>query len=838
MGLFDCFARWILPRVAVENKQIAALRAQLESFGGEEVVYVVRRPSYLEAALVQQILLQHTLPVPNAVVRPFRDAEPTSSAKVSLIALRWRTGYELSLARVRRYRSWLTNWLDKKQQAPVTYVPLSIAAGLGPRPWPGRSYWPIDFSYLPLGDLWLVWVYWFQRNSLSLDIGPALTMQSDLSGGEFQTKLSKEIYRKEKATRGAQTQPAQTVENIVLSGPQFEEVLLQLASTTSESRPQLYRRARGYLRKMAAQFRGSAIYLLYLIVHPVITTVFSAVRVHNLDSLRELTARTPVVLLPSHRSHFDYVLMSYILYKANLPLPYVAAGVNLNFWPFGSLARSAGAFFIWRSIDNDPLYKCVLDNYMSYVTKQGHTLEFFIEGGRSRSGAMRKPRLGLLKYLIRSWEQGGRDDISLVPIGITYERLAEEKALHSELKGGGKRKENLFELLRLTSIWKKRFGSVVTVVGEPFSLREFYHDLDQGRENSDRSLNLVTEDLGYAVSRRIMDCTALTGTALSSAALLSMPQYRCSTERAVGRMISLLQIIFVARGYSAASSWSATSCVPTEALASAELVFSVSLEQGICETSLADALLGVLGRIESFELAKSDDEGEARMIEVPEDRRLRVEYYKNNLMHLLVAPAGIAFSAREDGVVDVKELYDFHQHLKSAFLFPFWREWRLRIDEVLRHFESCNWVERTADFSLGDELPVGTCQLTPAGREALQPVLRLLLPYFESWYAGLQAVAQLSWESQLESEFIRDMQLILDDGGCFPAAPRTESAASTMTEFTLSALLEAGVIRSEISEIGRSDAKRLFAVNPAQQPQLEEQLARVRQILVDIPLMT
>ena len=156
----------------------------------------------------------------------------------------------------------------------------------------------------------------------------------------------------------------------------------------------------------------------------------------------------PVVLVPCHRSHFDYVILSYIFHLNYLSPPHIAAGINLSFWPLGPLFRGAGAYFIRRSFDDNELYKAVFRSYLKFLIREGYTQEFFIEGGRSRTGKILTPKLGMLSAIVDAFTQGVRRDLYLVPVSIHYGRVVEEEAYQRELGGAEKEPESLAGLVR------------------------------------------------------------------------------------------------------------------------------------------------------------------------------------------------------------------------------------------------------------------------------------------------------------------------------------------------------------------------------------------------------
>src|SRR5207244_1817514 len=172
---------------------------------------------------------------------------------------------------------------------------------------------------------------------------------------------------------------------------------------------------------------------LELLFNSVSPKLFSGLETIGLDKVVDCVKQHPVVLVPCHRSHFDYLILSYIFHTNYLSPPHIAAGINLSFWPMGPLFRGAGAFFIRRTFENNELYKMVFRKYLTFLIREGYTQEFFIEGGRTRTGKMLTPKLGMLSAIVNAFLQGVRRDLYLVPISIHYGRVPEEEAYKSEI---------------------------------------------------------------------------------------------------------------------------------------------------------------------------------------------------------------------------------------------------------------------------------------------------------------------------------------------------------------------------------------------------------------------
>ena len=196
--------------------------------------------------------------------------------------------------------------------------------------------------------------------------------------------------------------------------------------------------------------------------------------------MRQAANRGGLVLCPSHKSHIDYLILSKVLYDAGMTPPHIAAGANLSFFPLGPIFRSSGAFFLRRSFKGDKLYGAVFRAYVKRLMHDGFSQEFFIEGGRSRTGKVLAPKLGLLSMEVDAWLEGASQDVSFVPIAIDYEKLVEGKDYASELAGGEKKKENIWSLLEARKILRSRHGRIYVQFDRPIPLAA----LTGGREQA------------------------------------------------------------------------------------------------------------------------------------------------------------------------------------------------------------------------------------------------------------------------------------------------------------------------------------------------------------------
>jgi glycerol-3-phosphate O-acyltransferase len=234
-----------------------------------------------------------------------------------------------------------------------------------------------------------------------------------------------------------------------------------------------------------------------------------------------------VVYVPCHRSHIDYLLLSYVLYKNGLMPPHIAAGINLNMPIVGPILRRGGAFFMRRSFRDNPLYATVFNEYMHVMFSRGYSVEYFVEGGRSRTGRMLQPRPGMLSMTVRSFLRDHRKPIVFVPVYIGYEKVMEGRSYLGELRGKKKQKESVFAIAKTVRKLSNSFGQVAVNFGEAIPLAEVLDEVEPSwREEAYDSeyrpkwLNQAVSELSNRVASSINASVAVNPIGMTATVLL------------------------------------------------------------------------------------------------------------------------------------------------------------------------------------------------------------------------------------------------------------------------------------------------------------------------------
>jgi len=303
------------------------------------------------------------------------------------------------------------------------------------------------------------------------------------------------------------------LEKIVFSYPKLKELI--------EKDPGLKKQADKYLFEIAADYRPSTIYLIRKFLDLALGKLYDGVNFQVAEGvdLKKLCKENHVVFVPNHQSHADYLAMSWVcIKKYGLPI-FIAGGLNLNVFPIGKIFRTGGCFFIRRTFKKDGIYKATLEAYLYYLLYYGETIEFFFEGGRSRTGKLVPPKYGLFNLLLEAHSKlppEKKKKLIFQPISIIHESVPEQRAMAQELMGGVKKKESFLEILKIFKIVAKQFGSLHIFLGTPI-------DAPVITSLTPDKIKKTTYHLAFRCFRRVGKNMAVTPSSLLALILLEEP---------------------------------------------------------------------------------------------------------------------------------------------------------------------------------------------------------------------------------------------------------------------------------------------------------------------------
>ncbi|HVO29419.1 MAG TPA: 1-acyl-sn-glycerol-3-phosphate acyltransferase, partial [bacterium] len=332
------------------------------------------------------------------------------------------------------------------------------------------------------------------------------------------------LERAERQTTGARYKVPRFVQEEILARPEFAKGLAQVAGEMPPEKAR--RKAAKYLAEIAARHSPYVIDLVHRAIRLAYTQGYSEA-VHyddaKLQAIFALARKHPVVFLPTHKSNLDHAMMQWLLHENGMPPSHAAGGINMNFFPVGPLFRRTGVFFIRRSFKDNPLYKYVLRQYVDFLVEKRFSMEWYIEGGRSRSGKLLPPRFGLLSYVVDAWKRGKSEDVFLVPVSIAYDQISDVGDYAAEQRGEKKQKESLGWFVKMLRGLRRRYGDIHIRFGEPLSVAKTLGGKDAGFEpggDEEGAKNVAVAKLAFEVCNRINRVTPVTPTSLVCLALL------------------------------------------------------------------------------------------------------------------------------------------------------------------------------------------------------------------------------------------------------------------------------------------------------------------------------
>jgi glycerol-3-phosphate O-acyltransferase len=317
-----------------------------------------------------------------------------------------------------------------------------------------------------------------------------------------------------------------------------------------------------YADEIAASMSIVTIRFLEVVLSWLWNRIYKGIAVNNVKVPREVAQDNAVVYVPCHRSHIDYLLLSYVLYKNGLMPPHIAAGINLNMPVVGPILRRGGAFFMRRSFKDNPLYATVFNEYMHVMFSRGYSVEYFVEGGRSRTGRMLQPRAGMLSMTVRSFLRDHRKPIVFVPVYIGYEKVMEGRSYLGELRGKKKQKENIFTLAKTARKLTNSFGKVAVNFGDPIHLSDVLDTIeptwrDEAYDSEYRPawLNRAVDELAFQVATHINSAVAVNPIGMTATVLLG-------TERLAMDEVQLVKLMDQFAGLLRANRYAETVTLP------------------------------------------------------------------------------------------------------------------------------------------------------------------------------------------------------------------------------------------------------------------------------------
>ena len=409
------------------------------------------------------------------------------------------------------------------------------------------------------------------------------------------------------------------VDQVLAAEPVREAIATQ--ARRDNTRPEdAWKKAHAYAWEIAADYSNPVVRSASFLLSHVWNRIYDGVLVHHLDKLKAAAPGHEVVYVPSHRSHMDYLLLSYLLYERGIVPPHIVAGINLNLPVVGTILRKGGAFFIRRSIRGNALYSAVLAEYVAQLVAGGYSIEYFVEGGRSRTGRLLPPKGGMISMTVRAFLRQPRKPVLFQPVYIGYEKLLEGGSYLDELTGRPKQKESIWVLLwNIPKVLRQNFGQVVVNFGEPIALADVlaerapeWDGQPVGDEEKPAWLSSTVDTLADRIQVNINRAADVNPINLLALALLSTPKHAMGEADLIAQ-IELSKTLLADLPYS--DRVTVTPHTPERIIA-----------HGV-EINVLQRVRHPLGDVVSFD---------------GEDTAVLMSYYRNNVLHLFTASAWIA----------------------------------------------------------------------------------------------------------------------------------------------------------------------------------------------------
>jgi len=579
-----------------------------------------------------------------------------------------------------------------------------------------------------------------------IEVSEPLDLQAFLSRPEHQG-LSREhlaqklrrlliarLERHRQTITGPTLKSRDELEQTILTGPGLRDFMAKYVKRKGIPLYEAHKEAHRYLDEIAADPRPGFVRLGLAVVRWFLERMFEGVVVNTegLNRLKRASMKGPLVLVPCHRSHMDYMLLSQVLYDHNLSVPLVFAGQNLAFWPMGPFFRRTGAFFVRRSLAGAVFYTKVLSEYLYKLLEEGFHIEFFIEGTRSRTGKLLPPRLGALSMLLSAYRAGACPDLVFVPIFIGYDRVPEESAYLREVEGGQKDPESLGGLFRAWRLLGQRHGRIYVHFDEPLLVSRL--EAEAGRPLAampSKEQNLLCRDLAARIMSAIDRATVVTPQALVAAALLAGSKESIPFSILQFRLETILRF-----------------------LESQGARFSDAL--------MADPLQAMAFILKNFKRrklvtrvgGKTLGESAEPHYRINPGRHAALEYYKNNVISLVAPAAMVALLIFE------KEAFQF----AATDLAPGYRaltemfagEFTTRIDQPPEAT-----LRKTIKAFIDDAVLMphptlpDTYNITSPGYRKLKVLSNCLQPFIEAYWVALSYFRRFPREAHGEKERLR-----------------------------------------------------------------------------------
>lgn len=698
--------------------------------------------------------------------------------------------------------------LQGRMAASIVLVPMSILYDRTPR----RAIRPFWESFLgdpdmpgPLKRLLIAIRKWTVPELLVGEpvhlVGEFEEFGSDRSWDELpfdvRQKLIESINARIRVNRGPERLSRTEIKERVLQDSRLHRIVREKAIGEGTSEQKVRKKAESYIEEIAADQRIQGLHFLFYVLKWLFSKVFDGIDLEEsaFAALKKVNAEGSLIYVSCHKSHFDYLLIGYLSFINQMAVPYMAAGKNLSFWPIGPILRNGGAFFLRRSFKGLGLYTHVFAAYVKALAREKVNINFYIEGGRSRTGKLMPPRVGMLAFLLQAVEEGAVEDLTFIPTFIGYDQIPEERSYLRELAGRDKQAESFLSVIRAREILNRSFGKVYVRFHEPISFRTFCRNSAVGVDLTNMSVKenrKLLHDFAYYLMHGIVRAGVVTPIELAAAGLVCMRKHRVSRElffNSVGYFSTML----TRGGYAFAESL-------------------VNQEAGI------EQALGLFRYRGFVTLEPPSAPGDEIVYIIDEQKRANLEFYRNSLVNCLWSASFLSIlltqdSPAADGIsFGMREEFQLLRQIcsKELIVDPLTEDDEIR-DKTLGWFHEEGWVRLE-----------GEDRISVVNREPLESLRGIVSDILEIYYLALVASETVEQSGVGLKELMkRIMKIAQELRGSDESCPLPSLSSVTVAN-ALARFAEMGVFEY------RPSRKYLVAVtDTAQRATLKEFLARM-----------
>jgi glycerol-3-phosphate O-acyltransferase len=577
------------------------------------------------------------------------------------------------------------------------------------------------------------------RNTL-IEIAEPVSLRSLLgedAAPEMQSRraaraLRVQYARQRTARIGPDLSHTRTIVTRVLRTHAVRSAVAQEMREKKITRRQAMLQAQKLAEEIAANYSHAFVRFMEFGLTRLWNRLYDGVVLAHIETLERLAKDHEIIYVPCHRSHMDYLLLSYAIFRQGYAIPHIAAGINLNLPVVGRFLRKGGAFFIRRSFRGSSLYTVVFTNYLAAIMARGHSIEYFIEGGRSRTGRLLQPKTGMLSMTVRSFLRHPQRPVVFLPVYFGYERVVEGTTYIGELSGKPKEKESVVGLLGTVRKLRERFGRVYVNIGEPVFLSELLDQYDpewnkRALEDDARLpwINPAVAQLAEKIMQNINSAAAVSPINLLAVTLLATPR------QALPEVDLLRQLdLYLA------------------------LLRSFPYSERVTITDLSPA--DILAYGESMQVIAREKHPLGDLVRMRDEVAVLMTYFRNNVLHLFVMPSLIACAFDSNASMrteDIQRLaWRIYPYIASE-LFLRWSESELPavVERVLACLAQHGLIEAAENGSEWRRPPPNSAQavqLSLLAQATIQTIERYYLAVALLLQAGSGEITQSALEER------------------------------------------------------------------------------------------